>query len=177
VLVSAVAKPDQERADRRGVRALFMLVNVTTAALSEIARRIDAGHLRTRVGEILPLDQAGRAHRMLEAAPARQDRAEGNRLTAASRVDPRRAPSVAAARPTCCPGDGEVALEGLWTNTDPPRSRTLRREAARGLPGGMSDGLPVGMQVIGRRNADADVLAASAAFERLRPWRDSYRLC
>jgi hypothetical protein len=30
---------------------------------------------------------------------------------------------------------------------------------------------------IGRRNADADVLAASAAFERLRPWRDSYRLC
>jgi amidase len=30
---------------------------------------------------------------------------------------------------------------------------------------------------IGRRNADADVLAASAAFERLRPGRDSYRLC
>ena len=46
-----------------------MLVNVTTAALSEIARRIDAGHLRTRVGEILPLDQAGRAHRMLEGEP------------------------------------------------------------------------------------------------------------
>jgi hypothetical protein len=32
-------------------------------------------------------------------------------------------------------------------------------------------------QDIGRRNADADVLAASAAFERLRPWCDSYRLC
>jgi amidase len=30
---------------------------------------------------------------------------------------------------------------------------------------------------IGRRNADADVLAASAAFERLRPGRVSYRLC
>lgn len=41
----------------------------------------------------------------------------------------------------------------------------------------VADGLPVGMQIIGRRNADADVLAASAAFERLRPWRDSYRLC
>ena len=48
---------------------------------------------------------------------------------------------------------------------------------AASIPAGLSDGLPVGMQVIGRRNADADVLAASAAFERLRPWRDSYRLC
>jgi amidase len=31
------------------------------------------------------------------------------------------------------------------------------------------------MQIIGRRYADADVLAASAAFERLRPWHDNYR--
>ena len=38
----------------------------------------------------------------------------------------------------------------------------------------MAEGLPVGMQLIGRRYADADVLAASAAFERLRPWRDGY---
>ena len=30
---------------------------------------------------------------------------------------------------------------------------------------------------IGRRYGDADVLAASAAFERLRPWQDSYRVC
>jgi amidase len=40
----------------------------------------------------------------------------------------------------------------------------------------MTDGLPVGMQIIGRRYADADVLAASAAFERLRPRRDTYRI-
>ena len=42
------------------------------------------------------------------------------------------------------------------------------------IPAGMADGLPVGMQIVGRRGADADVLAASAAFERLQPWRDSY---
>jgi amidase len=48
---------------------------------------------------------------------------------------------------------------------------------AASIPAGMAQGnLPVGMQLIGRRYADADVLTASAAFERLRPWRDSYRL-
>jgi amidase/aspartyl-tRNA(Asn)/glutamyl-tRNA(Gln) amidotransferase subunit A len=48
---------------------------------------------------------------------------------------------------------------------------------AASVPAGLADGLPVGMQIIGRRYADDDVLAASAAFERLRPWNDSYRIC
>ena len=48
---------------------------------------------------------------------------------------------------------------------------------AASVPAGLADGLPVGMQIVGRRWADADVLAASAAFERRRPWRDSYRRC
>lgn len=45
------------------------------------------------------------------------------------------------------------------------------------IPAGMIDGLPVGMQIIGRRYADTDVLAASAAFERLRPWANTYGIC
>ena len=33
------------------------------------------------------------------------------------------------------------------------------------------------MQIIGRRYADADVLAASAAFEQLRPWAAIWSVC
>jgi amidase/aspartyl-tRNA(Asn)/glutamyl-tRNA(Gln) amidotransferase subunit A len=47
---------------------------------------------------------------------------------------------------------------------------------AASIPAGLADGLPVGMQIVGRRYADADVFAASAAFERLRPWADTYRI-
>jgi amidase/aspartyl-tRNA(Asn)/glutamyl-tRNA(Gln) amidotransferase subunit A len=44
------------------------------------------------------------------------------------------------------------------------------------VPAGLAtNGLPVGMQIVGRRYADADVIAASAAFERLRPWMDTYQ--
>ena len=46
------------------------------------------------------------------------------------------------------------------------------------VPAGLSaTGLPVGMQIVGRLYADADVMATSAQFERLRPWMDTYRLC
>jgi amidase/aspartyl-tRNA(Asn)/glutamyl-tRNA(Gln) amidotransferase subunit A len=47
-------------------------------------------------------------------------------------------------------------------------------QRAPSLPAGLVDGLPVGMQVIGRRGADLDVFAASAAFERVRPWDHIY---
>ena len=71
ILVSAVSRPDQEVATRYGVRALFFLVNVTTAHLTQIAAMIDTGELAVNVGTILPLAQARRAHEMLEGSRPR----------------------------------------------------------------------------------------------------------
>jgi amidase/aspartyl-tRNA(Asn)/glutamyl-tRNA(Gln) amidotransferase subunit A len=46
---------------------------------------------------------------------------------------------------------------------------------AASVPAGLAGGrLPVGLQIVGRRFADATVLRASAAFERVRPWHHTY---
>ena len=43
------------------------------------------------------------------------------------------------------------------------------------VPAGFTaDGLPVGLQIIGRRYADESVLTMAAAVERMRPWFNSY---
>jgi amidase/aspartyl-tRNA(Asn)/glutamyl-tRNA(Gln) amidotransferase subunit A len=47
---------------------------------------------------------------------------------------------------------------------------------AASVPAGLFNGVPVGMQIIGRRGADSDVIAASSAFEKARPWSDIYSI-
>jgi NADPH:quinone reductase-like Zn-dependent oxidoreductase len=71
VLVSAVSRPDPAAAARRGVRALFMVVATTTAALTRIASLLDAGELAVRVGTVMPLADGRQAHEMLEGMRAR----------------------------------------------------------------------------------------------------------
>jgi NADPH:quinone reductase-like Zn-dependent oxidoreductase len=65
-LISAVSNPDQKLAERHGVEASFFLVNVTRQNLAKIARLVDGGKLRTKVGAVLPLADAREAHLMLE---------------------------------------------------------------------------------------------------------------
>lgn len=65
-LISAVSRPDQDLAKRHGVEAAFFLVNVTSQYLTKIARFIDDGKLRTKVGAVFPLADAREAHLILE---------------------------------------------------------------------------------------------------------------
>lgn len=69
VLVSAVSTPDQQKAARHGVRALFFLVEVTSRRLDDIAALVEAGELHTNVGDVLPLAEARLAHEMLAGKP------------------------------------------------------------------------------------------------------------
>jgi len=65
-----VSAPDQEAARHHGVEATFFMVDVNRQILAEIAALIDGGGLETRVGAILPLEDAREAHFMLERLQA-----------------------------------------------------------------------------------------------------------
>ena len=48
-------------------------------------------------------------------------------------------------------------------------------QPAASIPAGFTtDGLPVGLQIVGRHLDDPTVLRASAAFEAARPWADKW---
>ena len=67
------------------------------------------------------------------------------------------------------PGSAATRWTG-WTPFTYPFNMT--QQPAASLPCGFTAaGLPVGLQVVGPRHADARVLAACAAFEQARPWQ------
>jgi len=67
-LVSAVSEPNAALAQNHAVRAVFFMVNVTTQDLTRIAELLESDRLTVRVGEVLPLEAARRAHEMLEGS-------------------------------------------------------------------------------------------------------------
>ena len=66
ILISAVSQPDQSTANRLGVKAAFMLVDVTSTALKSITELLEAKKLRTNVGTVLGLAELRCAHEMLD---------------------------------------------------------------------------------------------------------------
>ncbi len=67
-LVSSVSQPDPLEAERRGVRVIFFLVDVSSFYLTRIAQMIDAGELIPCVGAVVPLAEAREAHEMLQGS-------------------------------------------------------------------------------------------------------------
>ncbi|MFB6105606.1 MAG: amidase [Halobacteriaceae archaeon] len=72
--------------------------------------------------------------------------------------------------PTEIDGEAVDPLRG-WVLTQPTNMSGHPTVAA---PAGTVDGLPVGLQVVTPRFADADALALAAALERVRPWAGRY---
>ena len=65
--------------------------------------------------------------------------------------------------------EGRMVRSTSWLAFTYPMNMT--GQPAASVPAGFTrDGLPVGMQIVGRHLADRTVLAASGAFERARPW-------
>ena len=141
-LISTVSQPDQDRAKHHGVTAAFFLVEITTERLRTIAKLIDRGELKTRIGAVLPLADAREAHMMLEG---RQPLPRGKiilkhrsrRLPALSSQDEEREPARSArafnsrarrrtARPwpTC-------RCRPRSSGRSPPASRAARRRGWR----------------------------------------------
>ncbi len=69
----------------------------------------------------------------------------------------------------------DTAVRGVPTDAMLTWVFNLTGHPAASVPAGFTDdGLPVGLQVVGHRHAEADVLAVGAALERARPWADRY---
>ena len=69
--------------------------------------------------------------------------------------------------------DGRYVRPEQWLSFTYPMNMT--GQPAASVPAGWTvDGLPVGLQIVGRHLDDALVLRASAAFEAAAPWRDRW---
>jgi aspartyl-tRNA(Asn)/glutamyl-tRNA(Gln) amidotransferase subunit A len=69
--------------------------------------------------------------------------------------------------------DGKEVSPASWVAFTYPFNFT--GQPAASVPCGFTEtGLPVGLQVVGRRFAEPTVLKAAAAFEKARPWADRH---
>jgi aspartyl-tRNA(Asn)/glutamyl-tRNA(Gln) amidotransferase subunit A len=66
---------------------------------------------------------------------------------------------------------GGRAVDPFWGFTPLTYPFNMTGQTASSVPCGFSqEGMPIGLQIVGPRGAEARVLRASAAFEEARPW-------
>jgi NADPH:quinone reductase-like Zn-dependent oxidoreductase len=69
MLVSIVSPVAEEKQKQYGVRAVYLIVAVTTSLLNKLNSLFESGKLVTDVGTVVPLEEARTAHEMLAGAP------------------------------------------------------------------------------------------------------------
>ena len=101
---------------------------------------------------------------LLDEAPNKLTDYARNRLEDGRRVTVGPPPKTIAGRPL---GDGGYNAFNPYFN--------LTGQPAASVPCGFSsDGLPIGLHVVGRKGDEATILRASAVFEKMRPWADKH---
>lgn len=70
VLVSTVSEPSEATAKAAGVTGVMVMVQPSAAQLAEISVLIEAGKIRPRVGMVLPLTDARKAHELSQTGHA-----------------------------------------------------------------------------------------------------------
>jgi NADPH:quinone reductase-like Zn-dependent oxidoreductase len=65
-LVSSVKPPSQAQAEQHKIRVAYFIVDVTTEVLDRVAGMFTNGEISARVGLVLPLADARRAHVVME---------------------------------------------------------------------------------------------------------------
>ena len=67
--------------------------------------------------------------------------------------------------------EGKEVIPGSWTPYTQPFN--MSGHPAATIPcGWSSEGLPIGMQIVGKRFDEVTVLQVSKAFEKISPWQD-----
>ncbi len=71
ILVSIAQPPVQAEAEKRGVRATFMVNEMKVESLNEITKLVDSGKLKAVVDTVLPLSEARRAQELIQTGHTR----------------------------------------------------------------------------------------------------------
>jgi NADPH:quinone reductase-like Zn-dependent oxidoreductase len=71
VLVSICARPSSEAAAAHGVLGKYVLARPNAAELNEIAKLVDAGHVKPAINTVLPLEEAHKAHELSQEGHTR----------------------------------------------------------------------------------------------------------
>ena len=71
ILVTIAARPPEDAARERGVRAELLVISLSSEQLARIAELVAAGEVRVEIAEAIPLAEVQRAHELSESGHTR----------------------------------------------------------------------------------------------------------